>query len=944
MDSERAERRVLVVDDEADFVETVEEILSSRGYEVAVAHGASEAQRQLVASSAQVVLLDIRLGRSSGIDLLSTLRAAAPGLVCVMMTAYADVETAVQALTKGAHHYLRKPIDPRDLLATLERCFEKVRLESEKAAAETALRERNEQLAEINARLQQMVRSAQSLASCTRLEELNHRLLAEAARVMAAEGGSLFFRRADAFERVSSLDEDHVPARLALPLPPESVFGVALSTKQPVLVRNIGAAADLRGSGWPGYRDGSLLVFPIEVAERVEALLSLHNKTWPPFTEQDRELGQVMISLNGEILKTQQAAQAVRDSEARYRLLAENVLDVILTLDSALRVSYVSPSIERLTGRSVEHVLEHGLEAIATEASSAAVRPVLTQMLEQAASATAPLARTLDVEVRRDGDPGRAEVTFAVVHGPGGPSLLGVARDVTDRWQAQAEVSRLAQVVEQTADNVIVTDANGVIEYVNPAFERLTGYSREEVVGQTPRLLRSGVHGPALYREMWSTIASGGTWRGRLTNRCKDGRLVVEEGAISPIRDGAGTLVGYVSAQHDVTRQTALEARLAQTQKLESIGRLAGGIAHDFNNILVAVLGFVDLLERGPLGERQHRYVRGIGEAARRAADLTKQILTFSRQGSPERRPLELATVVDEACKLMRAALPAGVELSEGTSSSALVCANATQLHQVVVNLCTNAGLAMRGRGGLLELDVSEVEVDASMTEVCPPLVPGRHARLTVRDTGCGMSPEVQARIFEPFYTTREQNEGTGMGLAVVHGIVADHGGAIAVRSRPAAGSTFEVFLPTVIPGAEPTMPAAVEPAAARRAARVLFVDDDAVQVEIARETLGSLGYRVAGATSGQEALELVRRDPGAFDVVVTDAAMPGMSGDQLAQELAAVRADLPIVLCSGFSERAGELLGQLPMVRGLLAKPYAREELSAAIQRAVHGVAHGKA
>jgi PAS domain S-box-containing protein len=907
---------------------------------VAVAYSPEEALHQIRARP-RVVLLDIRLGRSSGIDLLADLRAASPGLIAVMMTAYADVETAVQALVSGAYYYLRKPIDPRDLLSTLDRCFEKVRLEEEKAAAERALRARNLELSEINARLAQMVSSARSLAACGGIEDLNRRLLEEFARVMAAEGGSLFFLKEGAFERVWSLDRDHVPMRIPLPLPAGSVFARVLEQKSPVVVRDISEATGLHGSGWVGYRDGSLLVLPIVLGEDVEGLLSLHNKKWPPFAEQDKELGQVMISLSVEILRAQQAAEAVKASEERYRLLAENVMDVILVADAGLNLVYVSPSVTRLTNYTVTEVLSRGLEGMVPPPLVDRTRAALTELLSSDHEGQPAAARTLDLELRRkDGAPIRTEVTVSVVREPGKVSLLGIARDVTERRRAEAQLARLATAVEQAAESMVITDASGAIQYVNPSFERVTGYSRAEVVGSNPRVLRSGIHPPAFYRDLWGTISTGGVWRGRITNRRKDGELIQEEGTISPIRDPEGCIIGYVSAKYDVTEQANTEARLAQAQKMESIGRLAGGIAHDFNNILAAILGFVELLDRASLQpEKLRRYVRGIGEASWRAADLTKQILTFSRQGSLERRPLEFGSVVKEALKLMRAALPSTIEIREETSCEAVVVANATQLHQVVVNLCTNAGHAMRDQGGVLDVSVAEVEVDAAMVEVCPPLVPGPHVRLTVSDTGRGMTPEVMPRIFDPFFTTRGQGEGTGMGLAVVHGIVEDNGGTITVSSQPGVGSRFRVFLPAIAGEAAPA-PAPVLVSRGRE--RILFLDDEPIQVEVGQRMLESLGYVVTPVSSAKEALALVRADPHVFDVVVTDTTMPGMTGDVLSRELLGLRPDLPIVLCTGFSERVAEARIRELGARELLTKPYSLTELSQAIQRALRSPTTG--
>jgi PAS domain S-box-containing protein len=931
--------RVLLVDDEADVAESLRDLLESRGYVVDTAHSATQACEQALSFRPQVALVEIRLGRASGIDLLSGLRRPNPSLLCVTMAAHADVEMAVQALTQGAYHCLRKPIDARELLATLERCFERIRLEAEKAAAEAELRARNTELAEINARLRQVVEAAGQLAACNHLEGLSHRLLDEVARIMAAEGGSLFFRHEGGFERVCSLDEGHVPLWLAAPFPEQTVFGRALRERRPVVIRDIDAESGIRPSGWAGYRDGSLVVFPIEIDGEVRALLSLHNKRWPPFTEQDRELGQVLISLSAEILRVQQASDSVRTSEERYRLLAENVTDVIWTTDSNGNVTYVSPSVERETGYTPGEVLAMGLERLLAPTSLSTALQVLEEEQRRTPAPGEGWARRLDLEiVRKDGTSLWAEVTVTALAGNRPGEFLGVARDVTARRQAEEQLARLATAVEQAGEEMILTDAYGVIQYVNPAFERLTGYSREEAVGQTPRILKSGVHDQAFYRSLWTTISSGETWAGRLTNRRKDGSHVIQEATISPIRDPAGRITGYVAAKRDVTRQVGLETRVAQTEKMEAIGRLAGGIAHDFNNVLSAILGFVDLAD---LAERSNpapgnvpRYLHGIREAGNRAAELTRQILTFSRQAPQEMRPVEARSVVDEALKLMRAALPSTIEIRRSLASDAAVMADPTQIHQVVVNLCTNAGLAMR-EGGVLELTLEDVELDAAFAEAHAPVGPGQFVHLSVRDTGCGIAPDMLARIFEPFYTTRPKGEGTGLGLAVVHGIVRNHGGLISVESAPGSGATFHVYLPA-IPVSAVRDPSAVKELPRGRSERVLFVDDEEIQVELAKELLQELGYEVTGARSAAEALAIFRARPEAVDIVVTDTTMPGMTGDVLAGDLLRLRPGLPVLLCTGFSERVSEARARAIGVRQLLMKPFSLEDLASAIRRAL--------
>ena len=374
---------------------------------------------------------------------------------------------------------------------------------------------------------------------------------------------------------------------------------------------------------------------------------------------------------------------------------------------------------------------------------------------------------------------------------------LGVARDVSSRRQAEHERARLAAAVEQAAEAVMLSDEQGAIRYVNPAFERITGYSAAEVIGSPSGVLKSGAHDRAFYDDLWSTIRSGAVWRGRFTNRRKDASLYTEDASIAPIRDADGRTIGYVAVKRDVTRQVQLEAHLAHAQKLEAVGRLAAGVAHDFNNLLAAITGFADLLLRRTTDERQVIYVTGIRDAAMRGAALTRQILAFSRQSPAELRQVDLGPVVEEASRLLRALLPPEVELRVSVPAEpALANADSNQVLQVILNLGSNGGLAMRGRGGVLDVSLCAVDVDEALARRHPPLRAGAHLQLSVRDQGCGMTADVLERVFEPFFTTRVNGEGTGMGLSVAHGIVLRHGGVITAESAPARGSTFSVYLP----------------------------------------------------------------------------------------------------------------------------------------------------
>jgi PAS domain S-box-containing protein len=501
----------------------------------------------------------------------------------------------------------------------------------------------------------------------------------------------------------------------------------------------------------------------------------------------------------------------------------------------------------------------------------------------------------------------------------------------------EERLARLATAVEQADENVMITDTSGTIVYVNPSFTRITGYAPDEAIGRNPSILQSGNQDEAFYQGMWDTLRSGSTWRGRLTNRRKDGRLILQACCITPFRDPAGSVSGYVSVNRDITREVQVEARIAQTQKLEAIGTLAGGIAHDFNNILMAILGYSGLaLSEVAQGSPLREKLQSIYVAGNRAAELTRQILAFSRPTLQVQKIVQVKPIVREVMKLMRASLPSTIEIRETYASESYVLAEPAQVHQVLMNLCTNAGLAMRDAGGVLEVELSDVTLDAAALRPYQGAFPGTYIVLTVRDTGVGMEREVLDRIFDPFFTTRGTGEGTGLGLSVVHGIVRSHGGFITVRSEPGKGSEFSVHLPVMAADEESGPESDLAPP--RGTERILFVDDEAVLVKMAEEMLGGLGYRITAVEDSRKAFDLFLADPDAFDLVITDITMPGMTGDALVEAILRKRPGMPIVICTGYSERVSEAEGKQIGARAFLLKPFSMPAIAGLIRTILDG------
>ena len=383
--------------------------------------------------------------------------------------------------------------------------------------------------------------------------------------------------------------------------------------------------------------------------------------------------------------------------------------------------------------------------------------------------------------------------------------------------------------------------------------------------------------------------------------------------------------------------RTSLETQLQQSQKMESIGTLAGGIAHDFNNILASIIGFAELsLDEAEKGTLLHSNLEEVLIAGQRAKDLVLQILTFSRQADQEQSPVQVSLVVKEALKLLRASIPTIIEIQENVSSNAVVMGDATRIHQVLMNLCTNAAHAIGGKGGVLTVHLADVELDSEFILDHTDLKPGPYINLTVTDTGQGMAPDVLDKIFDPFFSTKEKGQGTGMGLSVVHGIVHSHGGTIYTYSEPGKGSTFKVFLPAIERRLKPEDK--IERPVPTGTERILLIDDEPAILNMGKQTLESLGYDVVTRTASIEALEYFKAQPDKVDLVITDMTMPKMTGEVLAQELIKVRPDIPIILCTGFSAMIDEQKAMAMGIRAFVSKPVLKREIAETIRSVLDG------
>jgi PAS domain S-box-containing protein len=525
--------------------------------------------------------------------------------------------------------------------------------------------------------------------------------------------------------------------------------------------------------------------------------------------------------------------------------------------------------------------------------------------------------------------------------------IVGVARDISEQKRsAQALLESREMFAKAFREGpyamTISRGSDGVYVDVNSAFERLFECRREQVVGTREAELAIWPDPVARQGLIDRVLHEGGVRDVQVHLRTVSGapRDVLLSSHVVTLggqRHVIATLRDVTSSIASERSKAELEAQLRQAQKLEALGTLAGGIAHDFNNILGAMVAFIDLI-RLDVNDRMAvlDHVGELKSAAHRARDLVQQILTFSRTQKPSRTVTRLEYAVRDALKLLRSSLPSSVVINSSFDAEApLVLADASQIHQVVMNLGTNAAHAMRERGGDLTIDVARVDVDEALVRRRPDLRPGRYARIWVQDSGQGMDEATLKRIFEPFFTTKKQGEGSGLGLAVVHGIVRDHDGAIAVDSQPGRGTSVEIYLPEHIgaPSVEHTNPAALPRG---RGEKLLVVDDEEALCVSLTQLLTRLGYQVVAKSKPEEALELFRASPDEFALVLTDLTMPGMTGLELSQHLLMIKPSAKVTLMSGFSgtwtPASVRTLGLIDM----LVKPLSAASLADGVARGI--------
>ncbi len=648
-----------------------------------------------------------------------------------------------------------------------------------------------------------------------------------------------------------------------------------------------------------------------------------------PYKNEDGKVTHV-IEAARDVTELHQAQATVLENEEKFRAIFEHMalgccLDEIVYNDGKAvdyRILDVNPAYERFIGigkaRAVG-ALASNLYGMG-QAPNIDIYARVIETGEQASFETffPPTQRHLHVTVSQLA-PGRFCTIF---------------QDISERKQAEVERERLLSAIEQAGEMILITDPVGVIQYVNPEFERATGYCRKEAIGQNPRILKSGKQDRAFYQNMWETITRGGIWEGRMVNMRKDGTLFTEVATISSVRDPSGQILNYVAVKRDITEYLRLQAQFQQAQKMESVGRLAGGVAHDYNNMLSVIIGYAEMaLEQVDQDKPLYADLMEIFKAAKRSTAITQQLLAFARKQTISPQVLDLNQTVESMLNMLRRLIGEDIDfLWKPGGSCGPVKMDPSQIDQILANLCVNARDAIDGVGKVT-IETGKASFDEAYCAEHNGLIPGEYALLAVSDDGCGMDKEIMDNIFEPFFTTKTVGQGTGLGLATVYGIVKQNNGFVNVYSEPGNGTTFRIYLPHHAGQTERVEAQSMAQIAPSRGETVLIVEDEQAILEMGKMMLEKLGYRVLAANTPSEAVRITSEHAGKITLLITDVVMPEMNGRELAQKLHTFCPDMKTLFMSGYTANVIAHRGVLEEGVNFIQKPFSKQGLATKIR-----------
>jgi len=645
-----------------------------------------------------------------------------------------------------------------------------------------------------------------------------------------------------------------------------------------------------------------------------------------------------VIGVVQDITEQKGAVDALRESEERFRMMFSQNSAVMLLVDpnDKQKILDVNKAAEEFYGYKRSQLLQMNMGKI--NVLQEEKRQILMDKAIKKPQNYFQFKHKLANDELKD-----VEVYASPIMQQDKKCMFVIVHDITERIRAEREITRLATVVEQAVESIVITDIGGTIQYVNTAFEKITGYKKSEAIGQNPRMLKSGKQGKEFYEDLWSTILSGNKWQGVIVNKRKNGSLYYEKAVIFPIKNEYDKVINFTAIMRDITLERKLEQQLQQVQKMEAIGTLSGGIAHDFNNILTVINGHAEIgLMNVDQSHAVHDDLMSILNAGKRAEKLTNQLLAFSRKQIHELKVIDINQTIKDLEKMFRRLMPEDIKIiSDFPEDLPFIKADPGQIEQIIINLIINARDAInekQDKRSQKEIVVKTelMDLDHLFVDTHPGSKTGPHILMSVQDSGVGMNVDVQNRIFEPFFTTKDVDKGTGLGLATVYGIVKQNEGSIYVKSEIGKGTSFEIYWPTTTESPEKDYIETINQKAYSGKETILFVEDDEDVRQFACVALKSFGYNIIEANNGKNALQLVKKENTSIDIIITDLIMPEMNGQELASMVHQFLPDIKVLYVSGYTFDYLLKDGEIEENINFLQKPYTIQSILKKIRGAL--------